>query len=311
MTILNALLPVFLVILVGVGLKRVNLMSEEQWHGFESLTYYVFFPCLLFYTIIKADLDAAPIGEVALILFAATVLNMGLSWATRPLIVDGSKEQDKSFTSLFQGSSRWNSFAALGIAASLIGPQGSTLIAVAFVAMIPVLNFFCVIVLAIYAGDGKPNLVRVAKEIGKNPFIIAIILGVVFKLMPFSLPIAIVETLRIIGVSGLGAALIIVGVGLKLRSLRTPNRFVILAIIFKLIVVPALGLAGAQLLGLGLIASQSIIIALGVPTAAASYVLARKMGGDAPLMATILTMQTFVSFITLPAWLYFVAALYT
>jgi len=310
MTILNALLPVFLVILVGVGLKRVNLMSEDQWQGFESLTYYVFFPCLLFYTIIKADLAAAPIGEVALILFVATVLNMGLSWAIRPLIVDGSKDADKSFTSLFQGSSRWNSFAALGIAASLIGPQGSTLIAVAFVAMIPVLNFFCVIVLAIYAGDGKPNLVRVAKEIGKNPFIIAIILGVVFKLMPFSLPIAIVETLRIIGVSGLGAALIIVGVGLKLRSLRTPNRFVILAIVFKLIIVPALGLAGAQLLGLGLIASQSIIIALGVPTAAASYVLARKMGGDAPLMATILTMQTFVSFITLPAWLYFVAILY-
>lgn len=304
MNIINALLPVFLVILAGVAIKRVNLLSEEQWKGFESLTYYVFFPALLFYTIIRADLRGAPIGEVALILFTATTLNMLISWLIRPMIVDGSKADDRSFTSLFQGASRWNSFPALAIAASLLGTQGATLIAVAFFAMIPVLNFFCILVLAVYAGDGKPNLGHVALEIGKNPFILAILAGLFFQLTLIEVPLFISETLRIIGVSGLGAALIIVGVGLKLRSLKTPNRFVIIAIFFKLLLVPAMGLFGAYLFGLDALAKQAIVIALGVPTASAGYVLARKMGGNADLMATILTMQTFISFFTLPFWLY-------
>lgn len=304
MTILNALMPVFLVILAGVALKRVRVLTPEQWQGFETLTYYIFFPALLIYTLANADLEKAPIGPVALILFGVTVFNMLLTWALRPALVDGSRADDRAFTSFFQGASRWNSFAALAIAASIAGQTGATLIAVAFVAMIPVLNLFCVIVLTLYAGNGRPNLADVGLELARNPLIVSIAIGVGLYLLPFRIPPAILDSFHIIGVSGLGAALVLVGVGLKLRSLRTPNRFVLASIFFKLVFVPGLGLLAAHLMGLDLVARQSIVIALGVPTATVAYVLARKLGGDAELMATILTMQTFLSFLTLPVWLW-------
>jgi malonate transporter len=37
-----------------------------------------------------------------------------------------------------------------------------------------------------------------------------------------------------------------------------------------------------------------------VPTAASGFTLARQMGGDAPLAAAIVTLQTAVSFVFLP-----------
>jgi hypothetical protein len=41
-------------------------------------------------------------------------------------------------------------------------------------------------------------------------------------------------------------------------------------------------------------------IAASVPTASASYVLARQLGGNAPLMAEILTLQTLLAMLTMP-----------
>ena len=36
------------------------------------------------------------------------------------------------------------------------------------------------------------------------------------------------------------------------------------------------------------------------PTGAASYPLAKQMGGDAPLMATLISLQTLISVVTMP-----------
>jgi predicted permease len=78
-----------------------------------------------------------------------------------------------------------------------------------------------------------------------------------------------------------------------------------LSIAGKMLVFPAtlVGLA----LWMGLSPTAALVAGLfgAVPTAASGFTLARQMGGDAPLMATIITVQTAMSFVTLPAtvWL--------
>ena len=54
--VISALLPVFLLIVLGFILKRSLMRLETQWHGLERLTYYVLFPMLLIQTLVKADL---------------------------------------------------------------------------------------------------------------------------------------------------------------------------------------------------------------------------------------------------------------
>ena len=62
--VIAALLPVFLLIVLGFILRRTLMRLDTQWHGLEQLTYYVLFPVLLVQTLVKADLTKVPVAGV-------------------------------------------------------------------------------------------------------------------------------------------------------------------------------------------------------------------------------------------------------
>jgi hypothetical protein len=66
----------------------------------------------------------------------------------------------------------------------------------------------------------------------------------------------------------------------------------------------------AKLLGLSELETLVALLFTASPTASASYTLARQMGGDAPLMAAITTIQTALAFLTLPLSLLVVEQLF-
>ena len=57
---------------------------------------------------------------------------------------------------------------------------------------------------------------------------------------------------------------------------------------------------GCWLFGIGGTARTVAVIAAAVPTAASSFILARQMGGDATLMANLITVQVLLAVVTLP-----------
>src|SRR6478752_6393091 len=62
--VIAALLPVFILIVLGVVLKRTLMRLDTQWNGLERLTYFVLFPMLLIQTLVKADLSKVPVAGV-------------------------------------------------------------------------------------------------------------------------------------------------------------------------------------------------------------------------------------------------------
>jgi hypothetical protein len=154
--VIAALLPVFLLIVLGAVLKRTLMRLETQWHGLERLTYYVLFPMLLIQTLVKADLSRVPVAGVggALILAALAVSLICLAlWPLfRRMNVDGP-----AFTSIFQGATRWQTYVALSVSRNLYGAAGLALASVAMVAIIPLVNVFSVAVLAHYASTEKQS----------------------------------------------------------------------------------------------------------------------------------------------------------
>src|SRR5215468_2826508 len=112
--VIAALLPVFILIVLGVVLKRTLMRLETQWHGLEQLTYYVLFPMLLVQTLVKADLSNVPIAGVGGALMVATVLMALLCLALRPLFerfdIDGP-----AFTSIFQAATRFQAYVTLSV----------------------------------------------------------------------------------------------------------------------------------------------------------------------------------------------------
>jgi len=154
--VVAALLPVFILIVLGLVLKRSLMRLETQWHGLERLTYYVLFPMLLIQTLVKADLSKVPVAGVGgTLLISALVMSL-LCLGLRPLLarmdIDGP-----AFTSIFQGATRWQTYVALAVSGNLYGDTGLALASVAMVAIIPLVNVFSVAVLAHYASPEKQS----------------------------------------------------------------------------------------------------------------------------------------------------------
>ncbi|MDP3409661.1 AEC family transporter [Bosea sp. (in: a-proteobacteria)] len=296
---LSSLIAVFLVIATGWALKARGTVSPAHWLGVERLTYQVLFPAVVIHTLAVADLGALPVLEMGLSLVLAILTVAGLLLACRPLLaragIDGP-----AFTSIFQGSVRWNTFIALALAAGLQGRDGTTLMAIAVAAMIPLLNVLCVVVLARFANGRPMSPSATVRSIVFNPFIWSSAVGLALNQMQWMLPAAIVTYLDVMGRAALGVGLLAVGAGLDLRSLARPRLAHCIAVGVKLVVMPLLAWTIARQFGLSGPALTMTVVAASVPTATAAYFLARDLGGDAPLMAEITTLQTLLALATLP-----------
>jgi hypothetical protein len=296
-----ALVPVFLVILAGLVLRRTLMREEAHWVGLERLAYHVLFPALLIETLAKADLGkvaAVPAGAALLVGIAAlTALLLAFRVAlTRALRLDGP-----GFTSLYQGACRWNTFVALSVAGTLYGDVGVTIAAVAAVAMIPPLNLLSTWVLIRFANPAsRPDLVATLKLLVTNPFIWSTALGIAINLTGLPVPGILLSFADILGRSALALGLLMVGAGLAPESLARPRPAVLAATMLKLVLMPLVVGAAALLLGVAGPALAATVICAAVPTASGAYVLARQMGGDAPLVAEILTVQTLAALASLP-----------
>src|SRR3981081_616671 len=133
--VIAALLPVFLLIVLGFVLKRSLMRLETQWHGLERLTYYVLFPALLIQTLVKGALSSFPVagvgGALLLSALAMSLLCLGLRPLLSRLGIDGP-----AFTSIFQGATRWQTYVALAVSGNVFGDVGLALASVAMVAIL-------------------------------------------------------------------------------------------------------------------------------------------------------------------------------
>ncbi|OJU20592.1 MAG: transporter [Afipia sp. 62-7] len=298
--IVAAIVPTFLLIVAGFVLRRLLVKEEAHWLGTEQLVYYVLFPALLFRTLSRAKLADVPLFGVGGALLIAVLLMAALCLALRPVLMRRLNLSGPSFTSVFQCACRWQTYVALAVAGSLYGDIGLTLASVAMVAMIPVLNIMAVWVLAHYASPTRLSWPRILLTIAQNPFIWACVIGLIANLTGLVFPKWLDDFIDAPGRSSLALGLLVVGAGLQLKGGLRPEAPAILACALKLLVMPAMAISLG--LAFGLSGANLAIVACcsSVPTASSAYVLARQMGGNAPLVAEILTLQTIIAVITMP-----------
>ncbi|MBR0829578.1 AEC family transporter [Bradyrhizobium manausense] len=297
--VIAALLPVFILIVLGVVLKRTLMRLDTQWHGLERLTYYVLFPMLLIQTLVKADLGTVPVAGVGSALLLSALVMSLLCLALRPALarlgIDGP-----AFTSIFQGATRWQTYVALSVSANLFGDVGLAVASVAMVAIIPLVNVFSVAVLAHYAAPEKQSARAIVMTVASNPLIWACAIGLFVNVVHLPLPKIWHDVADALSRSSLAIGLLVTGAGLHLKGLLRPSLGASLGVAFKLALMPALALVLALWFGLSGKSLTIVAICAAVPTSPSAYVLARQMGGDAPLLAQIITLQTILAAITMP-----------
>jgi malonate transporter and related proteins len=297
---LNAILPVFGVIAIGFAAKRAKIVPETAWPAVNSFGYFILYPAFLFSTVASADFSGPKTIQFLTCLLVG--FSLAALWGlTLRLAVPNN---GPAFTSVFQGSVRWNGFIILAAAPALYGEEGTALVALGFGPVVAFVNLISVSVLARWGdNDVKADIGGALGEVSRNPLVLASLAGLVANLSGVTHFMGhALDALGLLGRAAMQIALISVGAALSFGEITRSPVTLTLGVISKLLIAPAQMFLVGYLLNLP---PMLIAVSVGVasmPSAPASYVLAREMGGDAPLMAGIVTATTVLALITIPFW---------
>lgn len=310
---IHALAPVILVVAVGFTIRQIRYLPDSLWPALDHICWFLLFPLLIIRTLSRADLYTVPFTGLAGALLIAAGLMVGLLFACKPLLrrfgVTGP-----SYTSFFQGASRWNGFAALAIIRALYGDAGLVVGALSFAVLVPFLQAVNVAVLTRYgvpeSGAQPFSSARLGWQLLKNPMLISIVLGLALNSLNTFTPFTLAEsalfgtTVDLIAGSAIGLSLLAVGAGLKFHTIHRAKGLVVLSSVLKLVMMPLLIVVACDWFSVMNLSRDVAIICGAAPTAGTAYVMARQMGGDADTVAAIITVQTLAATITLPLMLY-------
>lgn len=294
---LDVFVPPFGLLLLGALLRRHLLREEAVWAGIEKLVFWVLMPALLCSAIAAVDLGTLPIGGMAaaiwLSLLGGAVLSLALA---RVAGLD-----HPAMTSVFQGGIRFNNLMGFAITGGLFGAAGTALGAVATGLIVPFVQFLTTLAFAL--GGGRAFSARRAlRQLALNPLLLACLAGFAVSLLG-GLPAGIAPLTKTVGQASVALGLLCVGAALSPGALRGRLPLQLATCVIKLGLVPLMVLGIGRAIGLDSLALSVALIFMALPTATTSYVMARAMGGDAPLMAALTTLEHLLAALTLPFWI--------
>lgn len=299
--------PVFLLIVLGNLLRRRGIPGGDFWNLNDRLVFWVLIPALLFAKISTSGIALGQLGGFSAALVAgfaaATVYALVV---VRLLPIDGP-----ACSSVLQGAARNNIFIAFAVVERLYGPEALTLAVLGAALIVPITNLTIVPLMVTFndAGERGRRSRVMMREIGSNPILWSVGLGLLASaLHPQPIPV-VHETADLLGRAALPAVLLSIGANLRIRAMTAAPLPILAAVVGKYVVWPATVLVLALVLGLPRLETLVLVTLAAQPTAASAYALAREMGGDAPLMAGITTLQTALAFLSLPVTIVLVEAL--
>ncbi len=285
-----------LMLVLGVIFKRINLIDAHFIDVGSKLVFKVTLPAMLFISIISSEHDFSAASSFIKYGIVASISFFIFTYASVKLIFPSSADQGV----LIQGGFRANT-GIIGIAyvASAYGSEGVALAALYVAVTTFIYNVQAVICLS---PKGATSVAQAAKlmltTLTKNPLIIAILLGVAFYLLAIPVPQIAIEAGNYLAKMTLPLALLCTGGSLNFSLMRKEKGASWFASSYKLIVAPFAITSGAYLFGFRGVELGILFFMNASPVAAASYVMARSMGGNAVLAANIIALTTVLSTLT-------------
>lgn len=300
MSVLSIVLPVFLVVVLGVVLTRTRFLKAELIAELNRLTYFVGLPAYLFTSIAGASYGAGRALTLFGVMCAATLLTLVVGVVVARL----RRVPPASVGSFLHASIRGNlayiglPIVSLAIAAHA-GPDAVGLRQTALLAMAPLVvltNTLGVLLLLVGHQKPGPAMVRqITWQLVTNPLLLASFAGVLFATLRISVPHWLMESVAVVGQMALPLALICIGGTLVVMPLRGKRTNATIASVLKVAIAPLLGWLVARWWALSVDETRVVLLFLASPTAAASFTLAGKLGGDEALAATSVIVSTALS----------------
>lgn len=288
------LFPDFSLILCGYLVCRFTKLNRTVWEQVESLVYYFLFPVLLFHSIVKSPLDLSAASSLVGAAVSLALCAIALTYSLPHWPWLGKRIDVRLHAASAQVGFRFNSFILLAIAERVAGPQGLLMVAVIIGFCVPIFNIGAVWPMARHANKGF------ARELVRNPLIIATATGLVANLLGFAMPPWLEPTVNRIGQASLALGLMAAGAGMQFGSLASAKLLGSLVLGIKHLAVPLMAFGLALLFRLDPVQTAVLLTFSAVPTASSCYVLAARMGYNGPYVAGLVTLSTLLGMLSLP-----------
>ncbi len=307
----NTIVPLLLLAVLGVVLKKWIIKGPEFYSATEKLVFKVALPCSLFMNIYNADAGSAFNGRLIIFCVCGIALSFIIPCLLTPLFI----KSDPKRGAFIQGVGRTN-FALVGLPLAQLrfGAAGEASVSSVMPFAVPMFNILAVIVLSVFAPSEKKLTVsgvvkKSAIGIVTNPLIIGIVLGLPFMLTSLTLPTAVTSAVKYCGNMATPLSLICLGASMGKGTAHSKLKLAVIATAIKVLITPFVLVAVAVLIGFRGIELGAVVILFGGPTAVSSYIMAKGMDSDHELAGKILLLTTVFCSVTLFVGFYALAVL--
>jgi hypothetical protein len=288
------LFPDFSLILCGYLVCRYTPLNRTVWQQVETLVYFLFFPVLLFQSIVKSPLDIGATSGLIGAGWALGLTGIGLAYSLPHWPWLGRHVPALDHAASTQVAFRFNSFIGLALAERLAGPQGLLLIAVLIGVCVPLFNVAAVWPMARQGQRGF------AGALLRNPLIIGTSSGLLANLLGLSIPGWLEPTVSRMGASSLPLGLMAAGAGMQFGALGRAKSMAVVLLTIRHLLLPVAAFGLARLFGLDPVQTTVLLAFSALPTAPSAYVLAARMGYDGAYVAGLVTLSTLLGMVSLP-----------
>lgn len=295
-------MPVFLMMVVGYILKKLNWMDETFASKINSFVFHVPLPVLVFKDLATVDFVEVWDTKFVVFCFMATLLSILIAAAISAIW------KDKTIQGEFVQASYRSSAAILGIAfiQNIYGNAGMGPLMV--VASVPLYNVAAVIILTLLGKEqkklDKALIIKTVKGILKNPIIIGIVAGFVWSLLRIPMPYIMEKTVTNVANIATPLGLMAMGAAFDWEKAFAKIKPALTAVIIKLVGFVIIFLPLAIQLGFREEKLVALLVMLGSATTISCYVMAKNMGHEGTLTSSVIMLTTLLCAFTLTGWLF-------
>jgi malonate transporter and related proteins len=297
------LFPDFSLILCGYLVCRYTPLNRTVWEQVETLVYFLFFPVLLFHSIVKSPLDIGAASGLIGAGWALGLTGIALAYSLPFWPWLGRHVPARDHAASTQVAFRFNSFIGLALAERMAGPQGLLLIAVLIGVCVPLFNVAAVWPMARQGQQGF------ARALLRNPLIIGTASGLAANLLGLRIPDWLEPTISRMGGASLALGLMAAGAGMQFGALGRAKALAVALLAIRHLLLPLAALGLARAFGLDPVQTTVLLAFSALPTASSAYVLAARMGYDGAYVAALVTLSTLLGMLSLPFALGFLRGL--
>lgn len=299
MIVVNSLFPVFLLILLGVLLKKWGFTDPTFLRQSDRLIYYIFFPVMLFWKIGGASYAA---GNIDWSFHLVTLLVIVLMFLLSVISIRLFGISDFQAGTFSQACYRFNTYIGVAVTLTALGEKGIAIFGILIGLAIPIINVLAVSTLIWFSGEQlsvRGRLKLLTRALAANPLILGCLAGFIYSRLIGSFPMFLNNTFSLMSMVTLPLALLSIGGALTFSGVRAHFANSFLTSILKLLVLPLIGYVCYSLVGVGATEFKVGMIFLALPAATSIYVLSSQLNSDTDLASSAIVLSTILSFFSL------------